>query len=310
MSAPTLEPPIEPAEQPTPEPVAEKRGRGRAGRGRTKPSSGRRRAAPPAAASVNLLSPWVLEELHVRRLRARFALGAVALLLVIAGTLVAARMSLASAEQALADDQAVGRGLSAQIGELAPVRTYVADVGVRSTKVVETMAGQAATAKITAALDEALPEGARYTSLTITLPPPETLLPPDANTPEAAVCPGPDPFGSVELVGCVELTGTARNRADVSALVQALAERGLFIEPFMRATTSEETPTLTVGDGGEDAAAGPGGVTFEGSVGLTSKALSGRYDGLTAVPPTADQTEPAGTTGTTDDDGSTVEAGQ
>jgi hypothetical protein len=85
-------------------------------------------------------------------------------------------------------------------------------------------------------------------------------------TPEAPVvspCPGPDPFNTRVVVGCVELSGTATSRAIVGDFVIRLGKDPMFVEPFISTTTS---------DGAE--------VMFTGSVGLSTKAYTSRYKAM------------------------------
>ncbi len=231
-------------------------------KGEAKPT-GRRRASITHA-SVNLLSPWVLEEIHVRKLRLRFVLGALVLLLLLAAAWGALRMNLASSEEDLRGESAVADGLNAQISEMGDVQTYVGDVTVRTTKVEETMADEVAYSTVLRTLDEALPDGASYEAITLTLAPDSGPAAADSGSPDDPVCPGPDPFGARVTVGCIVLSGTADDRDDVSALVQALDESNLFVEPFIDATTT-------------DAGDGPRVTTFSGSLGLDPATFSHRY---------------------------------
>ena len=83
----------------------------------------------------------------------------------------------------------------------------------------------------------------------------------------AAGCPGPDPFAVLEVIGCVTLSGTAADRGTVGRLVIALAAAKEFSEPFITTTTTDEGAS----------------VTFSGSVALTPKVFSGRYDDRAAL---------------------------
>lgn len=79
-----------------------------------------------------------------------------------------------------------------------------------------------------------------------------------------AACPGPDPFATLPVVGCVTLSGTAPDRRVVAELVRRLDREELFVEPFVSTTTTADDEP----------------VTFSGSVGLTPLVFSGRYDAL------------------------------
>ncbi|GAA0610299.1 hypothetical protein GCM10009547_10400 [Sporichthya brevicatena] len=89
---------------------------------------------------------------------------------------------------------------------------------------------------------------------------PKTVVPPVS-------CARPDPFNPAPIIGCVTLSGTAQNRAQVGQLIQNLRAADLYADPFITTTT------MNAGDGSEV-------VAFAGSVGLTGKAVSGRYADL------------------------------
>ena len=84
---------------------------------------------------------------------------------------------------------------------------------------------------------------------------------PPPRPPTVSPCPGPDPFNTKPVIGCMTLSGTAASRAEVGDLVIALGASDLFVEPFISTTTSGGRPT----------------VTFSGSVGLSQTAYSNRY---------------------------------
>ena len=147
------------------------------------------------------------------------------------------------------------------------MRTYVSDVTARATDVEDTMAQEVAMSRVLDALDDALPDGASYDDLAITLPPAGAVAGADATT--QPTCPGPDPFEVRPVVGCIAVTGTAQSRDDVSSLVQDLAASDLFVEPFVNTTTTSTS---------EDGAAGT--VQFVGSIGLGRQTLTDRYADL------------------------------
>jgi Tfp pilus assembly protein PilN len=223
---------------------------------------GRRRGTATEPAAVNLLSPWVLDELRVRRLRKRFLLGALALAVVVAGTWSYLRLDLSRDRQGLRDDEAVGAGLSQQIGDLADVKQYVANITVRAGDVEDTMSRQLGFADVMRSIEGALPPGASVDTVEVTVPTDPQEIDPAA-PPLAAACPGADPFGARPVVACLSLTGTAASRAEVSDLLQALAEVDVFVEPFVSATST--------GDADVD------GVRFEGTLGLDAAAYTGRF---------------------------------
>lgn len=239
--------------------------------------------APALQPALNLLSPWVLEELRVRRLRGRFALGGLALVLALAGGWTFQRLELAGAQADLRGEEAVAAGLGQRIADLGDVRTYVQGVGRRALTVQQAMRTEVAFSDVLQALDGATPRGARIDSVSVVLPEPTAADPatapvatpvdPAADPAEdprglvPTACPGPDPFATRVVIGCLDLSGTAATRDQVGRLVVALGRNPLFVEPFVSTTTAS--------DGS--------GVAFTGSVALSPAAFSGRFDELPAL---------------------------
>lgn len=219
--------------------------------------------------SVNLLSPWVHEDLRVRRWRQRFALGLVVLLVLVAGFWSWQRITLAQVEADLRGEEATATGLQQRIAELGPVQAYVDGVDRRVTSVQQQMITDVAFSAVLEELADATPSGARVETLSVDLPAgAAVVIAPDGTIADpvrglvAAGCPGPDPFAVLEVIGCVTLSGTASDRDAVGALVEGLADNRAFAEPFITTTTTDEGAS----------------VSFSGSVALTPAVFSGRYD--------------------------------
>lgn len=238
-----------------------------------RPGSRRQRGTDPAA-TVNLLSPWVFEQLHVARLRRRFAIGLAAIGLLVVTGWVGQHLRLYEARQDLRGDQAVAVGLSQQITGLAPVSDYVSAVERKARTVQREMYQEVSFSRVLAGLRQATPAGATIDTVSVSLPPPvDASSPPDPGSDDpsrgiVAPCPGPDPFATRPIVGCLNLTGSAVDRATVGRLVIALGKAGLFVEPFVSTTTTS----------------GDQPVAFTGSVGLSPQAFSGRYDRIVGLP--------------------------
>ena len=242
-----------------------------------------RQPAHPVVPTVNLLSPWVFDALQTRRLRRRFAVGAALLALLIGAGWAVQELRIRQAEQVLTVEQAETARLTAETNKLAPVRVYVATVEGQKGTVAQTMANEVLTSRILGALRAATPAGATVASVAVTVSPPppapvapapapngDTAEPPapaPAPVPVESPCPGPDPFNTRTVVGCVTLSGTADSRATVGSFVIRLGGERLFVEPFINTTTTAE---------GDE-------VSFTGSVGLSDKAVSGRYADLDAL---------------------------
>ena len=258
--------PSQPSEHPT------AKSRKGSSRRKSQTAAPRAKESRPAEASVNLLSPWVFEDLRVHQLRRRFLLAAIVLVAVIALVWAGLRFNLHRANDELRSEDAVTTGLTNQISELTPVRTYVDSVTRRVVTVHGATYDDVAFSRVLAALSAATPADADVESISVTLA--STASDGTAPAPDAAAdparglvgstCPGPDPFGTKVVVGCMTIQGTADSRDAVSKLVIALGADGVFVEPFIDTTTTSDATQ----------------VTFSGSVGLSPKVFSGRYDSL------------------------------
>lgn len=216
----------------------------------------------PALPTVNLLSPSAFERIAVRRLRRRLVAAGVALVLLVAAGWTAQHLRVGQAEDLLAVEQAETTRLTAETRALAPVRAFVSGVLQQQATVDATMAREIYFSRVVDGLRAATPSAARLDSVAVTLAPePVPAADGAAAVPTVSPCPGPDPFSTRTVVGCVVLSGTADSRAVVSDLVIALGGSRLFVEPFVSTTTTADSAE----------------VTFSGSVGLSERVFSGRY---------------------------------
>ncbi|MFC7494326.1 MULTISPECIES: hypothetical protein [unclassified Nocardioides] len=232
----------------------------------------KRTTAPrPTLPSVNLLSESAFARLAARRLRRWFVAGGLAVLLAIGLAWGGQHLRVQNAEDELAVEQAETDRLTVETERLAPVRTFVNGVAAQQVLAAAAMAGDVYLSDLLRGILEAAPDGAQLTTVSVTVAPPVVAADPAAGTPPATPdatttgCPGPDPFATHPVIGCVMLSGTAPSRADVGELVIALGESKLFVEPFISTTTTADTSE----------------VTFSGSVGLSDHLYSGRYADLT-----------------------------
>jgi hypothetical protein len=208
--------------------------------------------------SVNLLSQSEFDRKAARRLRQRFLAAGLVLLVAMGAYGAVLRMRTGEAHKLAAVEQAETSRLTAQTQVLAPVKAFVNGVAVQQKTVDGAMADEVFFSDVLTGIQAATPPGAHLVTLDVTLAPaPDPSAPADTASP----CPGPDPFNTRVVVGCVQLAGTAASRAEVGDMVVALGDSGLFVEPFISTTTT--------GDSDE--------VTFSGSVGLSEKVYSGRY---------------------------------
>jgi Tfp pilus assembly protein PilN len=224
----------------------------------------------PVLPSVNILSPWVFERMAISRLRRLFALAGVVLMMLVAAGWVVQGLRIDQAEKVLAVEEAETARLSVETNQLTPVKSYVATVGQQQLSVQNNMAAEIYFSRVLEEFQNATPFAANVESISIALDPNAGSValgqaPAVGETiPVESPCPGPDPFNTKLVIGCITLSGSAASRADVGELVINLGNEELFVEPFISTTTA--------GDGT--------GVTFSGSVGLSDKVYSRRYADL------------------------------
>ena len=227
----------------------------------------------PQLPAVNILSPWVFEQMAVSQLRRRFGLAAFVLALVVVAFWAIQGLRVDQAEQVLAVEQAETARLTGETSALAPVQTFVATVGQQQLSVQNNMAAEIYFSRVLEELQNATPFAANVESVSIALDPNAGSValgnaPAVGEAlPVVSPCPGPDPFNTKLVIGCITLSGSAGSRADVGEFVINLGAEELFVEPFISTTTS--------GDADE--------VTFSGSVGLSDKVYSRRYAELEKV---------------------------
>jgi hypothetical protein len=218
-------------------------------------TAGRQRVLP----AVNLLSESAFARMAARRLRIRFAAAGVALVLLVGAAWAAQHVRVTEARKLVAVEQAETTRLTSQTQVLAPVRAFVTGVAAQEATVDSTMSREAYLSGVVDGIRDATPEGAELASIAVTIA--GVADGASAADPAASACPGPDPFNTRVVIGCVTLSGTAASRAEVGEMVVRLGDSGLFVEPFISTTTAADSDE----------------VTFSGSVGVSEKAYSRRY---------------------------------
>jgi hypothetical protein len=226
--------------------------------------SRRKDVQPASLPVVNLLPDSAFARMAASRLRRRFVAGGLALALLVGGAWAYQHVRVAEAEKLVAVEQAETARLTARTQKLQPVRVFVNGVALQELTVKLAMADEVHLSAVLDGVQDATPLGAELTTVAITVtgrPVPVDAAAAAPATTASSACPGPDPFNTRVVVGCVTLAGTAASRADVGEMVIRLGDAGLFVEPFISTTTTGETDE----------------VTFSGSVGLSEKVFSGRY---------------------------------
>ena len=231
-------------------------------------SRGTKHHPRPGLPGVNLLSPAAFDLLLARRLRTRFAAGALALVMLAAALWTVQHLRITEARKLVAVEQAETARLNSETRTLLPVKAYVAGVAAQQETVRTTMAREIYFSRVLDGIRRATPVGASLDNVAVTLAAPDpavaaatgTTGAPAAAVPTVSPCPGPDPFNTKPVIGCITLSGTAGTRAEVGDLVIALSRTHLFVEPFISTTSAADSS-----------------VTFSGSVGLSQSAYSKRY---------------------------------
>jgi Tfp pilus assembly protein PilN len=239
----------------------------------------------PGLPKVNLLSQSEFDRIAVRRLRRRYVAGGMALLVLVGAGWFVQHSRVNDAEKLVRVEQAQTNRLSSQAQTLTTIKTFVTGVAAQKQTVAATMAREIYFSKVLEGIRAASPSGTTLQSISVTLAPDAAgtgtaapAAPATGSTAGASVCPGPDPFQTETVIGCVTLSGTAVSRAEVGELVTHLGSMGLFVEPFISTTTAGDTES----------------VTFSGSVGLSERVYSRRYADPTATAaPTEASSAPA-----------------
>jgi hypothetical protein len=135
--------------------------------------------------TVNLLSPWSFEALSTRRLRQRFSVGCLALMLVVAAGWGVQSLRINQSQEELTVAQADSGLLAAETQALAPVATFIAAVAAQKATVQATMAQEIYFSSVLNALQAATPSGARVESAIVALNPVVPPVPATATGAEA-----------------------------------------------------------------------------------------------------------------------------
>jgi hypothetical protein len=235
----------------------------------------------PGLPKVNLLSQSEFDRMAARRLRKRFVAGGVVLLILVGAGWFVQHTRVQDAQKLVVVEQAETNRLSSEAQTLTAIKVFVTGVDSQKQTVATTMAREIYFSEVLEGIRAASPSGTSLQAITVTLAPdaagpgapaaagaaPATGAP---GTAGASVCPGPDPFQTETIIGCVTLSGTAVSRAEVGELVTRLGGMGLFVEPFVSTTTTGDSAS----------------VTFSGSVGLSEKVYSHRYAPAVPTAPT------------------------
>jgi hypothetical protein len=221
--------------------------------GRTKPTV----ITPftPSMPDVNLLPPRVFDAVLAKKARRQLTLAGAVVVLIVAGAYAAQLAQIMVANNALAAETAKSAALDKQVRDLSPVKVFYAGVAAQKLNVQTTMARELRFSDVASELvKNSLAAGVTVETMTV------SVADAGATSPGSA-CPAANPFTPVQVVTCMQFTGTAPGRADVSAFLVNLNNSSKFANVYVPVTDS--------GDGKK--------ITFNGSVGITEKYFSNRY---------------------------------
>ena len=232
---------------------------------------------------VNLLPPAVRQAVAMRKVRRWLVAAVVVLLVGVAGVWYVQGSRIDEAESRLADAQATGAQLQSQVDAFGAIKAFYAELESQKTLVNTTLASQPQAAVVVQRLVQAGEEAGAspitFSSVGVSyhgIPTAGSTLNP---------CPNPDPFGTEITVGCLSFNALAKNRAEVSRLLEVLEQDPLFVGPYVTSTS------IGSGELGLDT-----GVTFAGTAGVSVDGLSTaltpeQVDAITNPPPEPDPEE-------------------
>jgi len=210
----------------------------------------------PTIPDVNLLPPRVFDAVQAKKAQRKLAVAGAVLALVVAGVYAAQAAQIMVANNALDTETAKSAGLEKQVRDLNPVKVFYAGVAAQKVAVQQTMARELYFSKVALELVKNNAAGVTIETMTVA-----AAADAGASSAPGSVCPAANPFQAVPVVTCVQFTGTATRRGNVSAFLVKLNSNNKFANVYVPVTDS--------GDGKQ--------VTFNGSVGITEKFFSNRY---------------------------------
>jgi Tfp pilus assembly protein PilN len=241
---------------------------------------------PPFSAvlpRVNLLPPAVRQAVAMRRVRHWLTAIVAVLVVVVAGVWYVQGSRIDEAEARLAAARATGAELQAQVDAFGSIKAFYSELESQKLLVNSTLASQPQAAVVVERLvragEEAGGSPISFSSVGVSyhgIPEAGSTLNP---------CPNPDPFGTEITVGCLSFSALAKNRAEVSRLLEVLEQDPLFVGPYVTSTS--------IGSGELEQETG---VTFAGTAGISLDGLSTaltqeQIDAITNPAPEPDEEE-------------------
>jgi Tfp pilus assembly protein PilN len=201
---------------------------------------------------VNLLPSEITEGAKFRTAQIVMGLAVVAAVVVVGGLWYLASADQSAAQDDLAAAQSEGSQLQTELATYSNVQPVYDQALTAQAQLSQAMSQEIRYSFVLNDLSLGMPAGVWLTNLTITQP-----VDQPSSTKGA--------WGNVSE-GSVQLQGAASNLPQVAGWLQALAAQKSYLDPYL--TTTQGTGT----------ASSSGSYTFTSSVGISSKALSHRYD--------------------------------
>ena len=210
---------------------------------------------------VNLLPASVSESIAAGRIRRRFALGFLVILIAGVAVWLLQNGNILDAEARLASAQRDNVMLGAEVHDLAPVGQLYEQITSQEGFIREALASEVVASSILTDLESVGGTAIDFTNIAMTF----TGVPDPAQASDPAaslnLCPDADPFGTDITIGCVSFTAQGKSRSDVSGFLERMAADPAFIGTYVTTTTITGTA-----DGGPQ-------LSFTGSTGISVQGL-------------------------------------
>lgn len=220
----------------------------------------------PVLPSADLLPQALRDAVALRRVQTQVVGAAVLAFALFVLIYVGQQGLIIKANADLNDETGKASVLANETKKYLPVKAFYGQITSNSQQVLNNMSKEVATAKTISTIVTVSQKSVSLDTLDIkvdtTVGGAQNAVAPATTTTEVAEgCPQINLFDPHSpAVGCVQITGHANSRADLSQWVSDIEGESMFVSPFISDTT-----------------AGDGNVTFTASVGVTAKVFSFRY---------------------------------
>jgi len=213
---------------------------------------------------ARLLPSTVTEGKRVARARTMALAGVGVAAIAVGGLWMGASSQAAEAEAQLADAQATAGLLAAQRAKYNEVPVVEGQVTAAKGDLAAALGDEVLWSNVLAQVAATTPKDVTITTVTGSLAASTSGTPASVTGPAAAASPTTGSEPVVSTAGTLTIGGSSTNFPEIASWLDSLATNPLFAGPMLNRSTRDENTEID-------------GVTFEGSVGLSEKARSGRY---------------------------------